>query len=349
MDQIVPHISVVIPVFREEDCLKELYTRLIASIGTITDHLEIVFVEDAGGDGSWDVIAGLAAADSRVKGIRFTRNFGQHCAISAGLDHVRGDWIVVMDADLQDPPEAIPSLYQKALEGFHVVAALRDVRADSWSRRFLSAQFSRVFSFMTGMEYDTRIGVLRILSRRTVQAFRRMPEKQRFFAGIINWLGFPSATVLVEHGSRFAGSSGYNLRRLLSLAFGVIISYTDRPLRFSVILGLIMSLSALMIGAYIVFFALFFDRPVEGWASVMVSIYLLCGLIIGNIGIVGLYLGRVFEEVKNRPNYVVLDEINLAPAAHTDHMTISRQDGAPGPVALAGDRTTERLETVPDE
>jgi len=304
-------VSVVIPVFEERECLEELHRRLVAALSDITPDFEILLVEDGGNDGSWELISQLAKKDKRVKALRFPRNFGQHVAISAGLDYACGNWVAVMDADLQDAPEVLPELYRKAQEGFHIVAAARRNRADRWWRPLFTRVFAWFFNFLTGFEYDPRVGVYRLLSADVVACYRSLPERQRFLPGIVHWLGFPSVTVEVEHGPRYAGTSGYNISRLLSLALSVIIAYSDRPLRLVIYLGISIVGLAALAGVALTIMALFFSRPVEGWTSLIVSLYFLVGLNISIVGVVGIYVGRIFEEVKGRPIYIVMERMNL--------------------------------------
>lgn len=301
----MPHISVVTPVYRAEGCLEELYRRLAAALSTITQHFEIVMVEDCGGDRSWEIIQGLARQDARVKGIQFSRNFGQHYGITAGLDYCEGDWVVVMDCDLQDRPEEIPRLYAKAQEGYDVVLARRGRRAHGAGKRLMSWLFYRLFSWLADTEYDGDAGNFRIISRQVVLSCRRMREQLRFFGGLINWMGFPTASVEVEHATRHVGGSTYTFAKLWTLASDTIIAYSDKPLRLSVRFGFVMSFLAFSYGVYILFRALLYGSPVEGWPSLIVSIYFIGGIIISILGIMGIYLGKTFEEAKKRPLYIV--------------------------------------------
>jgi dolichol-phosphate mannosyltransferase len=190
----MPHLSVVIPVYKAEGCLGVLYERLKHSLEQITQDFEIILVEDCGGDRSWDIILELAQKDSRVRGIQFSRNFGQHYGITAGLDHCDGDWVVVMDCDLQDPPEEIPRLYEKAQEGYDVVLARRGKRQDPPLKRLTSWLFYKVFNYFTELQYDGQVGNFRIMSRLVVENFCLMREQLRFFGGLIDWMGFPIVT-----------------------------------------------------------------------------------------------------------------------------------------------------------
>ncbi|HMJ50162.1 MAG TPA: glycosyltransferase family 2 protein [Burkholderiales bacterium] len=307
----MPHISVVTPVYKAEGCLEELYRRLIAVLAPITQDFEIVMVEDCGGDRSWQIIEELSRRDSRVKGIQFSRNFGQHYGITAGLDHCDGDWVVVMDCDLQDRPEEIPRLYAKAQEGYDVVIARSGRRSDRLPKRFFTWMFHKLFSYLTDTEYDGQTGNFRILSRKVVTNFRLIREQLRFFGGLIKWMGFPSATIDVEHGTRFAGRSTYTYRKLWNLAADTIIAYSDKPLRLAVRFGFVMSLLAFSYGLTIVVLALFHQLAVMGWPSLIVSIYFIGGIIISILGVIGIYLRKTLDEARKRPLYVIRNTTNV--------------------------------------
>lgn len=299
------HISVVIPVYKAEACLRELYNRLKSALETITNNFEIVLVEDCGGDSSWEVIGEMARLDPRVKGVQFSRNFGQHYGITAGLDVCNADWVVIMDCDLQDRPEEIPRLYKKALQGFDVVLANRGKRNHPLHKRVMSWLFYRVFSWLADIPHDGNSGNFRIISRSVVYHYRQVREQLRFFGGIIDWLGFPTAEITVVHDERFAGESTYNYRRLFKLSTEAIIAYSDKPLRLSIRFGFLMAAFSLCFGVYIIYRAMLFGVPVLGWSSLMVSVYFLGGMIIAILGIMGIYLGKTFDEAKKRPLYVI--------------------------------------------
>jgi polyisoprenyl-phosphate glycosyltransferase len=301
------HISIVIPVYKAEDCLDELYRRLKASLELVTTDFEIVLVEDCGGDRSWPMIVDLAKRDSRIKGIHFSRNFGQHYGITAGLDHCDGDWVVVMDCDLQDRPEEIPRLYEKAMEGFDMVLARRGPRKDPFMKRVTSSIFYSVFSYLADVQYDGQTGNFRIMSRKVVTNFRAMRERLRFFGGLVGWMGFATASIDVQHDERFAGQTSYTLRKLWKLAGETIIAYSDKPLRLSIRFGFLTSAIAFVEGTYLVYRGLVYGTPVMGWSSLIVSLYFLGGIIIAILGILGVYLGKAFDEVKRRPLYIISD------------------------------------------
>jgi dolichol-phosphate mannosyltransferase len=310
-------ISVVAPIFREELTLHELYRRVRDALSTITQDFEIVLVSDGGGDRSWDIIRELAAMDDRVKGLMFTRNFGQHVAISAGLDVCDGDWVVVMDGDLQDRPEVIPQLFAKAQEGYEVVFVQRTNRPESPVYQFAARMFYRLFKLLANTNYDPKHGNFSIISRRVVEQYRSMGESLRFYGGILDWLGFSRTSIQAAHGERFAGAPGYNLRKRLLLAYQIILAHSDRPLHFSIVFGFLMSLWSGLSGLWIILRALFIkEYSVVGWASLTVSIFFMGGIILMVLGILGIYIGKIFNQTKGRPLYVVGDRVGPAkPAA----------------------------------
>lgn len=299
------HISVVIPVYQADDCLEELYQRLKAALEPVSRDFEIVLVEDCGGDRSWQIIEEMAKRDARVKGIQFSRNFGQHCGITAGLDYCDGDWVVVMDCDLQDRPEEIPRLYAKALEGHEIVIARRGRRSDPLRKRLLSWLFYRLFSWLADMDYDPQAGNYRIVSRKVVVAYRTMRERSRFFGSLINWMGFPATSIEVQHAERYMGKSTYTFGKLWRLGAETIVAYSDKPLRLAIRFGFIIAAFAFLYGLYIVLRAFLYGFPVTGWGSLIVSIYFIGGVIIAILGILGIYLGKTYDETKNRPLYVI--------------------------------------------
>ena len=320
-------LSVVAPVYREADVLPELCARIRAAVSPITEDFEIVLVSDGGNDGSWRVISELGAADRRVKGIKFTRNFGQHLAISAGLDACDGDWVVVMDSDLQDRPEVIPELYAKAQEGYEVVFVSRTNRPEAPLYQFAARLFYRVFRALADTDYDPAHGNFSIISRRVVERYRSMGESLRFYGGILDWLGFERASIEARHGTRHAGQPGYNLRKRLRLAAQIILAHSDRPLHLSVLFGLVISMWSGATGCYMIVRSLFFKQySVEGWTSLMVSIFFMGGIILLVLGIIGIYIGKIFNEIKRRPLYVVGDTVGFdRPAERSLRPVILRQ------------------------
>ena len=306
------HLSVVVPVYNEEGCLEELYNRLLTVLAPLTEDFEIVLVDDGSRDRSWGAIAGLAERDPRVKGLRFSRNFGQHYAITAGLDHCDGDWVVVMDCDLQDQPEEIPKLYAKAREGFDVVLARRGRRRDALLKRMVSWCFYKVFNYFTETNYDGQVGNYRIMSRKVVENFRRVREQLRFVGGIVDWMGFPTTSVQVDHAERFSGKGAYGFRKQWKLAQDIIMAHSDKPLRLSIRIGFVLSSLAFVYGIYVIYRALVNRMSILGWSSLIVSVYFLGGVIIMILGVIGIYLGRTFTEAKRRPLYIVKERKNVS-------------------------------------
>lgn len=300
-----PKISVVIPVYKAQDCLEELYTRLVACLESISPYFEIILVEDCGGDLSWQKIQALAKRDGRVKGLQFSRNFGQHYGITAGLDYCKGDWVVVMDCDLQDRPEEIPRLFAKAQEGYDIVLARRGHRKDPLLKRFTSRLYYKVFSYLADIEYDGETGNFRIISRKVATNFLSMRERLRFFGALVQWLGFSVSSITVQHDDRFAGQTTYSFAKLWKLGIDTILAYSDKPLRIAIRLGFTISLLSFLYGGHIVYRALLYKAPIQGWSSLIVSLYFLGGIIIAILGILGVYLGKTFDEVRRRPLYIV--------------------------------------------
>ncbi len=277
------------------------------------DNYEIVLVEDRGPDNSWAMIQQIAATNPKVKGIQLSRNFGQHAAITAGLDHSNGEYVVVMDCDLQDVPEEIPKLYQKILEGYDYVLASRDNRQDNFVKKLFSQLFHRTLSYLTATTHDPLVANFGIYRRKVVNAVVSMRESIRYFPTQRTWVGFKKTTVSVHHSSRFEGTTSYNFTKLINLALDIILAYSDKPLRIMVKFGLGLSFFSILVALGYFIYALVKGFEVLGFASLIISIWLFSGLIIFFLGILGLYLGKIFENVKNRPIYIVDNQINTAP------------------------------------
>ncbi|HLR65615.1 glycosyltransferase family 2 protein [Virgibacillus alimentarius] len=303
-----PLISVVVPVYGCETCLKELCRRIRKTIETIPAQFEIILVNDASPDNAWETIKRLNESDYRIKGINLSRNFGQHHAITAGLDHTKGDWIVVMDCDLQDRPEEINRLYEKTTEGYQVVLGNRVQRQDKWSKRFSSKMFYKVYDYLAERSSDHTVANFSICSKKVIEAFQTMREQNRSFPLFLQWMGFKTASIPIEHDKRKDGESSYNIKKLVTLATDAIISQSNKPLRLSIQFGFLISIASLIYGIYLFMRYFFLSETVPGWTSVMVSIYFIGGLIFFNFGVLGLYLGKVFNETKARPLYIIQDK-----------------------------------------
>lgn len=298
-------LSIVSPVYRAENILPELIRRIEAAVISITTDFEIILVEDASPDNSWMVIEQLASSHPRIKGIKLSRNFGQHYAITAGLDHAKGDWVVVMDCDLQDRPEEIPALYSKAKEGFDVVLARRANRQDGFIKRLSSKLFYRTLAWLTGSHQDETIANFGIYSRKVVTEIVGMRESIRYFPTMVRWVGFKQTAIDVVHAANEDRGSSYNFKRLFNLALDIMLAYSDKPIRLTVKLGLLVALTGFLFAVYTFFRYLHGDIIVAGYASLIISLWMLTGFILVTLGMVGLYVGKTFEGVKNRPIYIV--------------------------------------------
>lgn len=302
-------MSVVVPVYGCRAALRQLYERVVKSVMQITNDFEIILVNDRCPQNSWEVIKEICAEDKRVVGINLARNFGQIKAITAGLDYCSGDWVVVMDCDLQDRPEEIINLYNKAVEGdYDVVFARRRERRDSPIKKAMSRAFYRVYNYFSDGCYDPSVCNFSISSKKVIENYCKMREQNRGFVIFMMWLGFKRAYIDVEHDERFEGKSSYSLRKRFKLAFEIILSQSNKPLLFTVRLGAAISLISLLVIIYFILNYFITGQVLTGWTSLIVSIYLMGGLLMLNIGIVGIYVGNIFNESKKRPLYV-LDEV----------------------------------------
>ena len=274
---------------------------------------ELIFVNDASPDQGEMIIAEYAARDERCKLISFSRNFGQHYAIMAGLKFARGEWIVVMDCDLQDRPEEIPCLFEKAKQGYDIVFAHRTERKDSLIKKLESAAFYFTFNLLSDIKMDRGVANFGIYHRKVVRAVLSLGDKIKFFPIMVRWTGFKQATVSVQHDNRYAGGSSYTLKKLFTLAFDNIISFSDKPLRLCVIFGsLLLFLSVVVFFFYLTLYLLG-KITVMGYASLILSLWCLIGAVLLTLGLHGCYLGKVFNQVKDRPIYVIDKTINVEP------------------------------------
>jgi glycosyltransferase involved in cell wall biosynthesis len=296
-------IGIVIPVYRCTGCLRELHRRLKKELRSITAHHEIIFVDDGDSEGAWILLKKIAQADRKVKAYRLSKNFGQHAAITAGLSQSSAQWVVVMDCDLQDPPEIIRRLYQKAKEGFDIVLTRRIQKKHSLLRNATAWAYFKLLSFFNGAPIDGREGSFSLINRKVVQAYLRMKDRDRHYLFILRWLGFKTTLLEYEHAERFAGESSYGFKSLLTHAFNGIFFQTTKLLRWIVYLGLGLSTLGFMLTLYFLF--LYFYRSIPpGWTSIAILTLLIGGFIIASTGITGLYIGKIFDQVKQRPLYV---------------------------------------------
>lgn len=301
----MPIVSVVSPVYLAAGNVSELCRRLEIALAQVSHDYEIVLVEDGSPDSSWDEIVQEASRNNRIRGLKLSRNFGQHHAITAGVDFATGDWVVVMDCDLQDPPELIPQLFNKAKEGNDLVVALFEERLGKKTKQLFSEGFWRALTWLTDLPFDHRVGNFRIFSRRVADNFKLYREQARLLGGINALTGFRTSHISATREERFFGKSAYTLRKLFSTALNLALAYSDKPLRIMVALGFIISGMSFVGGLVILGLGLSGIISVPGWVSVMVSLYLLSGLILANLGIVGFYVGKTFDEAKKRPLYIL--------------------------------------------
>ncbi|WP_201986404.1 glycosyltransferase family 2 protein [Hymenobacter rubidus] len=302
-------LSIVSPVYRADATVEELVRRLVKALEPISPQFEIILVDDRSPDDSWQQIQAQATRDPRVRGLRLSRNFGQHRAILAGLEQCQGEWIVVMDCDLQDQPEEIPQLLAQAQTGFDLVLARRVERQDSWVRRYYSALFYWLLSYLTGTAQDPAIANFGVYHRKVIAAVLAMRESASYFPLMVRWVGFRRLDVPVAHASRGGGSSSYSFSRMSNLALDIILAYSDKPLRLTVKLGLVVSGTTFVMILVMLFRFLNGQIVVLGYTSLILSIWFFSGLVLSVLGMVGLYLGKTFEQVKNRPLYLV-DEVS---------------------------------------
>jgi dolichol-phosphate mannosyltransferase len=311
-DATSPRLSVVVPIKDEIDTLPELTRRLSDVLtGELSDS-EIVFVDDGSADGSARWIADRHGDDPRVKLVRLSRNFGHQAAVTAGLAHTSGRAVVLMDGDLQDPPELIPALIEKWREGNEIVHTVKIRRQESWPRRIAFRVFYRMIRSVSETDLPLQAGLFSLLDRRVVDELERMPERNRYLAGLRAWVGFRQTALEYERDARWSGTPRVSVARLFRLAFDGIFSFSNLPLRLATMLGLVVSLAAFLLMATILYLRLFTDRAILGWASLMTSTLFLGGVILVTIGIIGEYTGRIYDEVKRRPLYVVAERVGLA-------------------------------------
>jgi dolichol-phosphate mannosyltransferase len=298
-------ISVVAPIHNEAETIPELHRRLTSVLAKLGAY-EIVLVDDGSTDGSWERMLALAPGDAHLRLVRLSRNFGHQAALTAGLEAARGDAVVLIDSDLQDPPELIPSLVAKWREGFDVVYGLRTKReGETLFKRTTASVFYRLLRGMTRIEIPADAGDFRLLSRRAVDALARMPERARFLRGMTSWLGFPQTGVQYERDARHAGATKYPTRRMISFALDAMTSFSTTPIRVVTGLGFVLVAFCAVVLSWTVYIKVFTNSAVAGWTSLLIVVLLLGGMQLVSLGIIGQYIGRIFEEAKQRPLFVV--------------------------------------------
>ena len=267
-------------------------------------------MDDGSIDNTWSKILDASKLDKKIKGLKLSRNFGHHYALTAGLHETVGDWVVVMDGDLQDRPEVIPDLYQKSQEGYDVVFVSRKNRPERLPYKILQKIFYGLLKVLSGLDFDSSQANFSIVHRKVVDAFNSFPENARFYGSTIMWLGFKRSKIFADHGKRLSGKPSYTLKKRLRLASDIILSFSERHLKFAISIGIIISTISIVAAAWIIYAAFTWGYSVTGWTSLIFSIFFFSGVILIFLGIIGIYLGRVFQEVKRRPLYVVSERAN---------------------------------------
>jgi len=307
-----PTVSVVSPVYGCADCLKALFEKVRKAFDGTGIDWELVLVDDRGRDNPWPLICDLAQADSRIRGIRLSRNHGQHLAIWAGLAEARGDWVAVIDCDLQDDPSVIPALYASAEERkVEAIIVERGSWSDSWFRRFASRFFYRMVNLLAGINIKNA-GNFGLYSRKLVDTLLRYEEQEVFLPLLVALTGLKCETYRLDRSERSSGTSSYSFRRLLNMASAIIVRFSDRPLKISVAVGFAFSLFSALISVLLLILWLSGTFTVPGWTSTVLSVWFLSGLIMATLGVHGFYIGRVFAEVKRRPRIIVESTIGIA-------------------------------------
>lgn len=299
-------ISIVVPAFNEQEVLPEFHKRLSAVLEKITDEAEIIYVNDGSNDGTLVVLENLRAQDTRIVILDLSRNFGKEIAITAGLDYANGEAVIVIDADLQDPPELISKLLEHWRAGYDVVYAKRIARlGESLLKKVSAFLFYRIISLVSRVQIPQDTGDFRLLSRRALLSLRKLREQHRFMKGLFSWIGFEQIAVPYQRDARFAGKTKWNYWRLWNFALEGITSFTIAPLKIGMYIGFLTALGAFLYGMIIIAKTLLFGADVPGYPSLMVVILFIGGIQLFTVGIMGEYLGRMFNETKNRPLYLI--------------------------------------------
>ncbi|WP_106794936.1 glycosyltransferase family 2 protein [Aquimarina sp. Aq78] len=301
-------LSIVSPVYKAEKIIPLLIKRIEESVSKITDDYEIILIEDCGPDNSWETIKDIANRNAKVVGIRLSRNFGQHYAITAGLHKVKGDWVVVMDCDLQDQPEEIENLYAKAKEGYDIVLARRKERKDHLFKKMWSIFFYKLLSYFTETKQDRSVANFGIYHKKVISSILVMGDVVRVFPIMVQWVGYNKTAIDVDHSKREIGKSTYTFSKLFKLAINIFLTFSNKPLILTVRFGLLISLFSFLVGCFYLYKYITYGISVLGYTSLILSIWFLAGIIIFSIGILGLYIGKIFDTTKKRPTFII-DEI----------------------------------------
>jgi len=305
-------LSVVVTIYNAEKSLPELTERLVKVCSGLTETFEIIYVDDRSPDNSWMVLCYLSEQFSTVKSIRFNRNFGQHTAISAGLHQACGQYVVMMDGDLQDEPEIIEKLYRKIKkENSQIIYVRRIDRKDDSSKKLSSLLYNYIFSKLSGIKSDPKIGTYRIMTKKVVDSFCQFPEVNKYIGGVFYWMNFTPSYLDAEHKERKYGKSNYTLRKMIKLATNGIVSYSNKPLTLSIYFGLICSILSFLMGLIFIFRKIVYDISITGYSSIIVSIYFLSGIVLMVLGVIGKYIAMIYEQSRSRPEYLIEETLNI--------------------------------------
>jgi len=303
-DHPAPDFSVVIPIYNEEENIMELYKRLTTVMEKLGTY-EIIIVDDGSKDNGWNIIKNLHGKDARIKGISFSRNFGHHIAVLAGIDHCTGNLTILMDGDLQDQPEEIPKLIAKAQEGYDIVQGISPQRHSNPLQNLFSKLFSMIFIRISTVDPKTRIGLFKCIKRPVVDAMKELPERTIFLGGMLSYIGYAMSYAPVQRGIRYAGRSKYNFLKRVSLAMNAVISFSERPLIYIFRLGMLVFFFSILMFLFAVSKKIFYNIPIIGWTSLFAAIFFSTGLITLSLSVVGIYISRIFIEIKQRPRYII--------------------------------------------
>ncbi|MBA4312063.1 MAG: glycosyltransferase [Chlorobiaceae bacterium] len=303
--------SVIIPVYNEEAIIPELHRRLKLTLDTIGMEAEVIFVDDNSTDQTFSIIESLHKTDQRFKIIRLARNFGHQVAITAGMEFTSGEAVILMDGDLQDPPELLPSLLAKWTEGYQVVYTIKKSRKENVLKRFAFASFYKMMHIFSSISIPMEAGNFSLMDRKVVDVIRSMPERNRYISGMRAWAGFKQTGIEFDREARFAGKPKMSIKKLVDLALDGLISFSNAPLRLAIYVGLVVAAISFIGGLYVIYEKLFTDKAILGWTSTIVAITFIGSMVLLTLGVIGEYIGRIYDEVKQRPIYVVKDKIGL--------------------------------------
>ena len=303
--------SVVIPIYNEEETIRELWKRLSNVVKQLDGDSEVIFINDGSYDASGDILSELNQKHREVKVINFSRNFGHQCAISAGIDHANGKAVILMDGDLQDSPEAILNFVEKWQEGYDVVYAIREKRKEKWLKRIAFKVFYRIQNTLAGIPLALDAGIFSLMDRKVILALRNLPERNKYISGLRSYAGFKQTGIVVERGPRYKGEPRVTVLKLFKLAFDGIFSFSTIPLKISTFLGFVFAIASFIIGLIGLYYKLILGQEFLYWTQGLTTTFFLGGIQLVSLGIIGEYIGRIYDEVKQRPYYIIREKIGF--------------------------------------